>query len=182
MRDYRGRAANERLSQHRAVPGDPHDAQTSAVRPQSRAQSHISMSMASSKTVASTCVNDRARRSLCGSTNERLSQHRAVPGDPHDAQTSAVRPQSGVWALECTLALALRAIFSSLRAPKAIHINIFGSWANIQEALNTFFEPRCAAALSASLLAPDRLARRTSRATTKPRRHQRPRLCDGRRV
>ena len=145
----------------------------------SRARSRISMSI-SSKTVAYVTSMERDYRGRAA--NERLSQHRVVPGDPHDAQTSAVRPQSGVWALECTLALALRAIFSSLRAPKAIHINIFGSWANIQEALNTFFEPRCAAALSASLLAPDRLARRTSRATTKPRRHQRPRLCDGRRV
>ena len=92
-RDYRGRAANERSSQRRAVPGDPHDAQTPAVRPHSSAQSHFDVYIArSSKTVAYVTSMERDYRGRAA--NERLSQHRAVPGDPHDAQTSAVRPQS----------------------------------------------------------------------------------------
>ena len=97
-RDYRGRAANERSSQRQAVPGDPHDAQTPAVRPHSSAQSHFDVYIArSSKTVASVTSIERDYRGRAA--NERLSHRRAVPGDPHGAQTPAVRLQWGVWAL-----------------------------------------------------------------------------------
>ena len=132
------------------VPGDPHNAQTLAAWPQSSAQSHFDVYIArSSKTVASVTSIERDYRGRAA--NERLSHRRAVPGDPHGAQTPAVRLQWGVWALECALALALRAIFSAPPAPK---LSI--SLTKLSEAGRSFkaraVRPRCADALRCAAL------------------------------
>ena len=87
------------------------------------------VSVSSSKTVASVTSIERDYRGRAA--NERLSHRRAVPGDPHGAQTPAVRLQWGVWALECALALALRAIFSAPPAPK-LAINISHKTTRVQ--------------------------------------------------
>ena len=142
-----------------------------------RARSRISMSI-SSKTVAYVTSMERDYRGHAA--NERLSHRRAVPGDPHDAQTPAVRLQWGVWALECALALALRAIFS---APPAQKLSI--SCAKLTRSLSIQSKGGPAKVRCRPLrylFAPVPLACRTSRATTIPRRYQQSRLCDGRRV
>ena len=86
--------------------------------------------------------------------NERLSQHRVVPGDPHDAQTSAVRPQSGVWALECALALALRAIFSAPPSAQKLSISCktYASSSIIQSKAKHIRNQTCSAALRCAAL------------------------------
>ena len=93
------------------------------------AQTQTAVSVSSSKTVASVTSIERDYRGRAA--NERLSHSRAVPGDPHGAQTPAVRLQWGVWALECALALALRAIFSAPPAPK-LAINISHKTTRVQ--------------------------------------------------
>ena len=112
--------------------------------------------------------------------NERLSQHRVVPGDPHNAQTSAVRPQSGVWALECALALALRERFSvRLPPPKSYQYlaKLTRARRSFKARPKTFETKRAPLPSAAPPCARLACTRRLTRATSPPRHHHAPRCC-----
>ena len=112
--------------------------------------------------------------------NERLSQHRVVPGDPHNAHTSAVRPQSGVWALECALALALRERFSvRLPPPKSYQYlaKLTRARRSFKARPKTFETKRAPLPSAAPPCARLACTRRLTRATSPPRHHHAPRCC-----